>query len=386
MNIHEHQAKEILKKYGAKVPRGVFAFKVEDLLEKANNLKKEKYVLKAQIHSGGRGKAGGIKLVNNLDELEKEAENLIGKTLVTNQTGANGRKVSRLYVEEVSEINKEFYLSCLVDRASSKITFISSDQGGMDIEEVAKKNPEKIITTTVEFRSQISEDDCKKIINIFNLNKEANEDAIKLIQSIYKMFIELDASLVEINPLILTKDNQIVCLDAKMKFDDNAIFKHPEIKELRDLNEEEETEIEASKYDLAYIKLDGNIGCMVNGAGLAMATMDIIKLYGEEPANFLDVGGGASKEKVSAAFKIILSDKNVKGILINIFGGIMRCDVLAKGLVEAAREIKINVPLVVRLAGTNFKEGKEILENSGLEIISASDLGDAAKKIVEAIK
>ena len=386
MNIHEHQAKEILKKYGAKVPRGVFAFKVEDLLEKANNLKKEKYVLKAQIHSGGRGKAGGIKLVNNLDELEKEAENLIGKTLVTNQTGANGRKVSRLYVEEVSKINKEFYLSCLVDRASSKITFISSDQGGMDIEEVAKKNPEKIITTKVEFLSQISEDDCKKIINIFNLNKEANEDAIKLIQSIYKMFIELDASLVEINPLILTKDNQIVCLDAKMKFDDNAIFKHPEIKELRDLNEEEETEIEASKYDLAYIKLDGNIGCMVNGAGLAMATMDIIKLYGEEPANFLDVGGGASKEKVSAAFKIILSDKNVKGILINIFGGIMRCDVLAKGLVEAAREIKINVPLVVRLAGTNFKEGKEILENSGLEIISASDLGDAAKKIVEAIK
>ena len=386
MNIHEHQAKQILKKYGASVPKGVFAFKVEDLLEKANNLKKEKYVLKAQIHSGGRGKAGGIKLVNNLDELEKEAENLIGKTLVTNQTGANGRKVSRLYVEEVSEINKEFYLSCLVDRASSKITFISSDQGGMDIEEVAKKNPEKIITTKVEFRNQISEDNCKKVIKIFNLNKEANKDAIKLIQSIYKMFIELDASLVEINPLILTKDNQIVCLDAKMKFDDNAIFKHPEIKELRDLNEEEETEIEASKYDLAYIKLDGNIGCMVNGAGLAMATMDIIKLYGEEPANFLDVGGGASKEKVSAAFKIILSDKNVKGILINIFGGIMRCDVLAKGLVEAAREIKINVPLVVRLAGTNFKEGKEILENSGLEIISASDLGDAAKKIVEAIK
>ena len=386
MNIHEHQAKQILKKYGAKVPRGVFAFKVEDLLEKANNLKKEKYVLKAQIHSGGRGKAGGIKLVNNLDELEKEAENLIGKTLVTNQTGANGRKVSRLYVEEVSEINKEFYLSCLVDRASSKITFISSDQGGMDIEEVAKKNPEKIITTKVEFCSQISEDDCKKIINKFNLNKEANEDAIKLIQSIYKMFIELDASLVEINPLILTKDNQIVCLDAKMKFDDNAIFKHPEIKELRDLNEEEETEIEASKYDLAYIKLDGNIGCMVNGAGLAMATMDIIKLYGEEPANFLDVGGGASKEKVSAAFKIILTDKNVKGILINIFGGIMRCDVLAKGLVEAAREIKINVPLVVRLAGTNFKEGKEILQSSGLKIISASDLGDAAKKIVKAIK
>ena len=381
-----HQAKKILENYGAKVPKGVFAFKVDDLLEKANTLKKEKYILKAQIHSGGRGKAGGVKLVNNLDELEKEAKNLIGKILVTHQTGPSGRKVNRLYVEEVSEINKEFYLSCLVDRASSKITFISSDQGGMDIEEVASSNPEKIITTQVEFNEQISESDCKKIIEIFNLNKEANEDAIKLVKSIYKMFVELDASLVEINPLILTKDNQIVCLDAKMKFDDNALFKHPEIKELRDLNEEEETEIEASKHDLSYIKLDGSIGCMVNGAGLAMATMDIIKLYGEEPANFLDVGGGASKEKVTEAFKIILSDKNVKGILINIFGGIMRCDILAKGLVEAAKEIKINVPLVVRLAGTNFKEGKEILQSSGLKIISASDLGDAAKKIVEAIK
>ena len=386
MNIHEHQAKKILKKYGAKVPEGIFAFKVDDLIEKSKALKTDKYILKAQIHSGGRGKAGGVKLVNNLEELEKEAKNLIGKVLVTHQTGPKGRRVKRLYTEKVSEINKEFYLSCLVDRESSKITFISSDQGGMDIEEVARNNPEKIITTKVEFNDQIAEDDCKKIIEIFNLNAEANEDAIKLIKSIYKMFIELDASLVEINPLILTKDNQIVCLDAKMNFDDNALFKHPEIKELRDLNEEEETEIEASKHDLAYIKLDGSIGCMVNGAGLAMATMDIIKLYGQEPANFLDVGGGASKEKVSAAFKIILSDKNVKGILINIFGGIMRCDILAKGLVEAAREIKINVPLVVRLAGTNFEEGKMILENSGLKIISASNLGDAAEKIVEAIK
>ena len=386
MNIHEHQAKKILENYGAKVPKGIFAFEVDDLLKKANALKKEKYVLKAQIHSGGRGKAGGVKLVNNLDELANEAKNLIGKILVTHQTGPSGRKVNKLYVEEVSEINKEFYLSCLVDRASSKITFITSDQGGMDIEEVSRNNPEKIIKTKVEFNEQISEIDCKKIIKIFNLNKEANEEAIKLIKSIYKMFVELDASLVEINPLILTKDNEVVCLDAKMKFDDNALFKHPEIKELRDLNEEEETEIEASKHDLAYIKLDGSIGCMVNGAGLAMATMDIIKLYGEEPANFLDVGGGASKEKVTAAFKIILSDKNVKGILINIFGGIMRCDILAKGLVEAAKEIKINVPLVVRLAGTNFKEGKEILQSSGLKIISASDLGDAAKKIVEAIK
>ena len=386
MNIHEHQAKKILKNYGAKVPKGIVAFTVDDLLEKASVLKKEKYVLKAQIHSGGRGKAGGVKLVSNLDELEKEAQNLIDKILVTHQTGPSGRKVNRLYVEEVSEVNKEFYLSCLVDRASSKITFISSDQGGMDIEEVSRNYPEKIVTTKVEFNDYISEEDCKKIIEIFNLNKEANKDAIKLIKLIYKMFIELDASLVEINPLILTNDNQIICLDAKMNFDDNALFKHPEIKELRDLNEEEEIEIEASKHDLAYIKLDGSIGCMVNGAGLAMATMDIIKLHGEEPANFLDVGGGASKEKVSAAFKIILSDKNVKGILINIFGGIMRCDVLAKGLVEAAKEIKIDVPLVVRLAGTNFKEGKEILDNSGLKIISASDLGDAAKKIVEAIK
>jgi len=386
MNIHEHQAKKILKNYGAKVPKGIFAFTVQDLLEKAKTLKTEKYVLKAQIHSGGRGKAGGVKLVNNLEELENEAKNLIEKILVTHQTGPNGRKVKRLYVEEASAINKEFYLSCLVDRESSKIAFISSDQGGMDIEEVANNNPEKILTTKVEFSDQISEDDCQKILGIFNLDQEANEEAIKLIKSIYKMFIEKDASLVEINPLILTKDNKIVCLDAKMNFDDNALFKHPEIIELRDLNEEEETEIEASKHDLAYIKLDGNIGCMVNGAGLAMATMDIIKLYGEEPANFLDVGGGASKEKVSAAFKIILSDNNVKGILINIFGGIMRCDVLAKGLVEAAREIKINVPLIVRLAGTNFKEGKKILDNSGLKIISASDLGDAAEKVVEAIK
>ena len=386
MNIHEHQAKEILKNYGAKVPKGIFAFEVKDLIEKAKTLKTNKYVLKAQIHSGGRGKAGGVKLVNNLEELENEAKNLIGKILVTHQTGPDGRKVKRLYVEEASAINKEFYLSCLVDRESSKIAFISSDQGGMDIEEVANNNPEKILTTKVELSDQISENDCKKILGIFNLDKEANEEATKLIKSIYKMFIETDASLVEINPLILTKDNNIVCLDAKMNFDDNALFKHPEIMELRDLNEEEETEIEASKHDLAYIKLDGSIGCMVNGAGLAMATMDIIKLYGEEPANFLDVGGGASKEKVSAAFKIILSDKNVKGILINIFGGIMRCDVLAKGLVEAAREIKINVPLIVRLAGTNFEEGKRILDNSGLKIISANDLGDAAEKVVEAIK
>ena len=386
MNIHEHQAKKILKKYGATVPEGVFSFDVKDLIEKAKILKTEKYVLKAQIHAGGRGKAGGVKIVENIQNLEAEAKKLLGKTLVTHQTGPNGREVKRLYVEASSQISKEFYLSCLVDRASSKIAFISSDQGGMDIEEVANKTPEKIITTKVDLNDEIADDDCKKIIKVFNLDDQASKQAVSLIKSIYKMFIDTDANLVEINPLILTKDNNIVCVDAKMNFDDNALFKHPDILELRDINEEEDNEIEASKHDLAYIKLDGKIGCMVNGAGLAMATMDIIKLYGEEPANFLDVGGGASKEKVSAAFKIILSDKNVKGILINIFGGIMRCDVLAKGLVEAAREIKINVPLVIRLAGTNYEEGKKILDNSGLKIISASDLGDAAEKVVEAIK
>ena len=386
MNIHEHQAKKILKKYGATVPEGVFSFDVKDLIEKAKILKTEKYVLKAQIHAGGRGKAGGVKIVENIQNLEAEAEKLLGKTLVTHQTGPNGREVKRLYVEASSEISKEFYLSCLVDRTSSKIAFISSDQGGMDIEEVANKTPEKIITTKVDLNNEISDDDCKKIIKVFNLDDQASKQAVSLIKSIYKMFIDTDANLVEINPLILTKDNNVVCLDAKMNFDDNALFKHPDILELRDLNEEEDNEIEASKHDLAYIKLDGSIGCMVNGAGLAMATMDIIKLYGEEPANFLDVGGGASKEKVSAAFKLILSDKNVKGILINIFGGIMRCDVLAQGVVEAAKEVKIQVPLVVRLAGTNFEEGKKILNNSGLKIISASDLSDAAKKVVEAIK
>ena len=386
MNIHEHQAKQILKKYGAPIPKGVFALSVEELFQKAKTLKTKKFVLKAQIHAGGRGKAGGIKILNSIEELKIAAEDMMGKILVTHQTGPEGRKVKRLYVEESSDIDKEFYLSCLIDRASSKIAFISSDQGGMDIEEVAKKNPENIITTKVNFDDEISNEDCEKIIEIFNLNKDIKNKAISLIKAIFKMFVSTNANMVEINPLILTKEKSIVCLDAKVNFDDNALFKHPEILELRDLNEEDPTEIEASKHDLAYIKLDGSIGCMVNGAGLAMATMDIIKLYGQEPANFLDVGGGASKEKVSAAFKIILSDKNVKGILINIFGGIMRCDVLAQGVVDAAKEININVPLVVRLAGTNFAEGKKILDNSGLKLISAENLDDAAKKIVEAIK
>ena len=386
MNIHEHQAKQILKEFGATVPEGVVGFTVEELLEKCKLLKTDKFVLKAQIHAGGRGKAGGVKILDNLEELRKSAKELLGKKLVTHQTGPEGREVKRLYVEVSSKIEKEFYLSCLVDRASSKIVFISSDQGGMDIEEVAIKSPNKISTTKVELKDEISNEQCEEIIKIFNLDGSSKIEAISLIKSLYKMFIKTDANMVEINPLILTKEKKIICLDAKVNFDSNALFRHPEILKLRDLNEEDPAEIEASKFDLAYIKLDGNIGCMVNGAGLAMATMDIIKLYGQEPANFLDVGGGASKEKVSAAFKIILSDQNVKGILINIFGGIMRCDVLAQGVVDAAKEINIRVPLVVRLAGTNFKEGKEILDNSGLKLISAENLDDAAKKIVEAIK
>ena len=386
MNIHEHQAKELLKEFGAPVSKGVVIFSLSEIDKKIKELKSNKFVLKAQIHAGGRGKAGGVKLVKDIDELKKEAKILLGKKLVTPQTGPNGKEVKRLYIEEASEISKEFYLSCLIDRQTSKIAFISSKEGGMDIEEVASKNPEKIITTKVELSKEIKPTYIEKIIEPFELNKSQITEAFHLIKSLYKTLIEKDANLIEINPLIVTKSGKIICLDAKINFDDNALFRRPEILKLRDLNEEDPKEIEASKHDLAYIKLDGSIGCMVNGAGLAMATMDIIKLYGEAPANFLDVGGGASKEKVSAAFKLILSDKNVKGILINIFGGIMRCDVLAQGVVEAAKEIKLTIPLVVRLAGTNFLEGKKILDESGLKILSASDLNDAAQKIVGAIK
>jgi|TARA_B110000444_G_scaffold205662_1_gene198927 succinyl-CoA synthetase beta subunit len=386
MNIHEHQAKKILKEYGAPVSDGVVILNPDEIEEKIKLLKSKEFVLKAQIHAGGRGKAGGVKLIKNTKELEEEAKKMFGKVLVTHQTGPEGKEVKRLYVEEASDIYKEFYLSCLVDRESSKIAFISSTEGGMDIEKVASETPEKIITTKIDLDTNIKDSDVDKIISIFNFDKTQVIEAKKLIQSLYKILLEKDANLIEINPLIIAKDKKLVCLDAKMNFDDNAMFRRPDILELRDLNEEEDTEIEASKHDLAYIKLNGSIGCMVNGAGLAMATMDIIKLYGKEPANFLDVGGGASKEKVAAAFKLILSDKNVKGILINIFGGIMRCDVLAQGVVDAAKETNLNVPLVVRLAGTNFKEGKDILDQSGLKILSATDLNDAAKKIVEAIK
>ncbi len=386
MNIHEHQAKEILREFDLPVSKGEIILSISEIKEKISKLKDQEFVLKAQIHAGGRGKAGGVKLVKNLKELEIEAKKMMGKILVTHQTGPEGKTVKRLYIEEASSILKEFYLSCLVDRETSKIAFISSTEGGMDIEKVAAEKPEKIITTKIELNNEISQKDIEKIISPFALNENQKKEAYKLVQGLYKILKEKDATLIEINPLIITKDRNLLCLDAKMNFDDNAIFRRPEILKLRDLNEEDPTEIEASKFDLAYIKLNGSIGCMVNGAGLAMATMDIIKLQGEEPANFLDVGGGASKEKVSAAFKLILSDKNVKGILINIFGGIMRCDVLAQGVVDAAKEINLSVPLVVRLAGTNFKEGKEILEKSSLKILSALDLNDAAKKIVEAIK
>ena len=387
MNIHEHQAKELLREFGAPVSKGIVILSINDLKEKISKLKSKKFVLKAQIHAGGRGKAGGVKLVNDISELEAEAKKMMGKILITHQTGPDGKEVKRLYIEEASEISKEFYLSCLVDRQSAKVTFLSSIEGGMDIEKIAQEQPDKIITTKMDLSNNgPNNDEVEKIISIFNFNLEQKKVSAKLIKSLYKILIEKDASLIEINPLIVNKKNEIICLDAKMNFDDNALFRRPEILKLRDLNEEEPAEIEASKYDLAYIKLNGSIGCMVNGAGLAMATMDIIKLYGQEPANFLDVGGGASKEKVTAAFKLILADKNVKGILINIFGGIMRCDTLAEGVVEAAKQVNLSVPLVVRLAGTNFKEGKEILDKSNLKILSASDLNDAAKKIVESIK
>ena len=386
MNIHEHQAKKILKEYGAPVSKGVVITSISEIEEKIKKLNSKEFVLKAQIHAGGRGKAGGIKLVKNIEDLKSQAKEMFGKILKTHQTGPEGKEIKRLYIEEASDILKEFYLSCLVDRESSKIAFISSTEGGMDIEKVAAETPEKIVTTKVDLNETIRQEAIDKIIEPFQFNTEQKKDAVKIIKALYKILIEKDASLIEINPLIISKNENLICLDAKMNFDDNAIFRRPEILELRDLNEEEPAEIEASKFDLAYIKLNGSIGCMVNGAGLAMATMDIIKLYGEEPANFLDVGGGASKEKVSAAFKLILSDKNVKGILINIFGGIMRCDVIAQGVLDAVKETNLSVPLVVRLAGTNFKEGKEILDKSDLKILSATDLNDAAKKIVKAIK
>ena len=386
MNIHEYQAKNILKEFGVPVPNGVVILNKDEIENEVKKLNSKNLAIKAQIHAGGRGKAGGIKLVNNYKDLIRESNKLFNKILVTNQTGKKGKKVKRIYLEEITNIKKEFYLSCLVDRSSSKIAFISSAEGGVDIEKVAKNNPEKIVTIKMNLSKSVSDENIKKIIQPFILSEKSQKQTFDLIQSIYKILIKKDANLIEINPLILTENDNILCLDAKISFDDNALYRHPDIASLKDPNEEDPTETEAKKHDLSYIKLDGTIGCMVNGAGLAMATLDIIKLYGAEPANFLDVGGGATKEKVSAAFKIILLDKNVKGILINIFGGIMRCDILAQGVVEAVKETNLLVPLVVRLAGTNVELGKEILKKSDLKIISANNLADAAKKIIEVTK
>ena len=385
MNIHEHQAKELFDGYDIPVSKGSVAYEKSQINEAVGKVKGPIWVVKAQIHAGGRGKGGGVKVVSSKEEAVNEAEKMFGMNLITPQTGPAGKEVKRIYIENGSDIKKELYLSCLLDRATSKVAFIVSKMGGMDIEAVAKDTPENITTVQIEPSIGVTENDINTISKAFELKKDLEGQLSDLIKNMYKFFLEKDASLVEVNPLIITETDKLLCLDAKVNFDDNALYRHPEIEELRDENEEDEYEREASKYDLAYIKLDGNIGCMVNGAGLAMASLDIIKMYGGEPANFLDVGGGASKEKVSSAFKIILSDKGVKGILVNIFGGIMRCDIIAEGIVAAAKELEISVPLVVRLEGTNVGEGKKILDNSSIEIISANDLDDAAKKIVKLV-
>ena len=383
MNIHEYQAKKILKEFGIPVPSGIPILDLKDIEKKISNLNSKSLILKAQIHAGGRGKAGGIKFIKNIEELKKESKEMFGKVLITHQTGKIGKKVNRLYIEESCNIKKEFYLSCLIDRSTSKIVFISSAEGGVDIEKVAKNYPEKITTVKLSLYETVNDDEIKKIFKPFDLSNKLEIQASKIIKSMHKVLIEKDASLIEINPLIVTAKEELLCLDAKINFDDNALYRNPDIASLKDLDEEDSTEIEASKHELSYIKLDGKIGCMVNGAGLAMATMDIIKLYGSNPANFLDVGGGASKEKVSAALKIIVSDKNVKGILINIFGGIMRCDILAQGVVDASKKINLSMPIVARLAGTNVELGKKILKKSNLKIINANNISDAAQKIIE---
>ena len=385
MNIHEHQAKELFDGYDIPVSTGSVAYEKSQINEAVGKVKGPIWVVKAQIHAGGRGKGGGVKVVSSKEEAVNEAEKMFGMNLITPQTGPSGKEVKRIYIENGSDIKKELYLSCLLDRATSKVAFIVSKMGGMDIEAVAKDTPENITTVQIEPSIGVTENDVNTISKAFELKKDLEDQLSDLIKNMYKFFLEKDASLVEVNPLIITETDKLLCLDAKVNFDDNALYRHPEIEKLRDENEEDEYEREASKFDLAYIKLDGNIGCMVNGAGLAMASLDIIKMYGGEPANFLDVGGGASKEKVSSAFKIILSDKGVKGILVNIFGGIMRCDIIAEGIVAAAKELEISVPLVVRLEGTNVDEGKKILDNSSIEIISANDLDDAAKKIVKLV-
>ncbi len=386
MNIHEYQAKEVLKGFGVPVPRGHAAFTADEAVKGAEALGGPVWVVKAQIHAGGRGKAGGVKVVKSIDDVRAEAERMLGLTLVTHQTGPEGKEVHRVYVEEGSAIARELYLSCVVDRDTGRIAFISSTEGGMDIEEVAAQTPEKILTLSIDPAAGIQDHHGRSIAFSFGLEGDQVKQCVKLVRGLYDAFVGTDMSMLEINPLVVTEGGDLVCLDAKVDFDGNALYRHPTIVELRDLTEEDPAEIEASKFDLSYIKLDGKIGCMVNGAGLAMATMDIIKLYGSEPANFLDVGGGATKEKVTAAFKIILQDPNVEGILVNIFGGIMRCDIIAEGVIAAAREVDLKVPLVVRLEGTNVEQGKQILSESGLAVIPANDLADAAEKVVKAVK
>jgi succinyl-CoA synthetase beta subunit len=386
MNIHEHQAKSVLAEFGAPVPRGFPAFTVDEAVAAAEKLGGPVWVVKAQIHAGGRGKGGGVKLARSIDEVRAEAERMLGMTLVTHQTGPKGRLVRRLYIEEGAAIAKEYYLSLLVDRETSRVAVVASTEGGMDIEEVAQRAPERIHTFTIDPATGAWPHHGLILANALGLKGEPAKQARALLPALYKAFVEKDMSLLEINPLIVTADGALKVLDAKMGFDDNALFRHPEIVALRDETEEDAKEIEASKYELSYIALDGDIGCMVNGAGLAMATMDIIKLYGAEPANFLDVGGGATREKVTAAFKIIMADPNVKGILVNIFGGIARCDTLAEGVVAAVKEVGLAVPLVVRLEGTNAELGKKIISESGLNVIAANDLADGAEKIVAAVK
>ena len=386
MNVHEHQAKAVLREFGVPVPRGYPAFSVEEAVEAANELGTPVIVVKAQIHAGGRGKAGGVKVVRSADEVRREAARLLGSLLVTHQTGPHGKQVNRLYVEEGSAVDRELYLSALVDRKTSRIALVASPAGGMDIEEVARRTPERISSISIDPVTGICPFHVRLVARALGLEDSLHKQLSILVSALYRAFTEKDMSLLEVNPLVVTKGGQLVCLDAKIGFDDNALYRHPEIAALRDLTEEDDKEIEASKYDLNYVALDGTIGCMVNGAGLAMATMDIIKLYGEAPANFLDVGGGASREKVAAAFKIITSDPKVKGILVNIFGGIMRCDVIAEGVVAAVKEVGLKVPLVVRLEGTNVDLGKKIIRESGLNVLPADDLDDAAQKVVKAVK
>jgi succinyl-CoA synthetase beta subunit len=386
MNIHEYQAKAVLREFGVPVPRGHAAFSVDEAVKAAADLGSPVVVVKAQIHAGGRGKAGGVKVVKSQDEVRKEAQRLLGAVLVTHQTGPHGKQVNRLYVEEGSAIDRELYLSALVDRETSRVAFVVSTEGGMDIEKVAHDTPDKIVSFSIDPATGIMPHHGRTVAQALGLSGDLAKQTGDLVGKLYAAFVTKDMSLLEVNPLVVTKANQLICLDAKMGFDDNALYRHPDIVALRDLTEEDEKEIEASKYDLNYVALDGTIGCMVNGAGLAMATMDIIKLYGESPANFLDVGGGASKEKVAAAFKIITADPKVKGILVNIFGGIMKCDIIAEGVVAAVKEVGLRVPLVVRLEGTNVEQGKEIIAHSNLNVTSADDLDDAAQKIVKAVK